>query len=220
MPLVDPLATSRSSRIRVGLGAAVVLVIVGLGVTVLVASLGSGAGHREYLESQVAESSAGDNASVTGNSARGETQGSSGAEIYVHVLGAVNSPGLYSFREGDRAIDAVAAAGGYTEEADRRILNLARFLSDGEQIVVPTQNESESGAALNAAGAQVSGGKINLNTADASTLESLPRVGPALAARILAWREENGRFASVEDLMSVSGIGDKTFAGLKDLVTV
>lgn len=72
----------------------------------------------------------------------------------------------------------------------------------------------------NAAGAQVNGGKINLNTADASTLESLPRVGPALAARILAWREENGRFASVEDLMSVSGIGDKTFAGLKDLVTV
>lgn len=231
MPLVDPLATSRSSRIRVGLGAAVVLVIIGLGVTVLVAALGSGAGHREYLESQSTESGAGHNASAAGDAAQGgetqsgeiqggETQGSAGAEIYAHVLGAVNSPGLYSFREGDRAIDAVAAAGGYTEEADRRALNLARFLSDGEQIIVPTQSESASGAVLNVAGAQVNGAKININTADASTLESLPRVGPALAARIMAWREENGRFASVEDLMSVSGIGDKTFAGLKDLVTV
>lgn len=177
MPLVDPLATSRSSRIRVGLGAAVVLVLVGIGVTVLVATLSSGTGHRDYLESQATESSAGHNASVTGDATRGgktqggetpggEAQGSNGAEIYVHVLGAVNSPGLYSFREGDRAIDAVAAAGGYTEEADRRALNLARFLSDGEQIVIPTQSETASGAVHNAAGAQVNGGKVNLNTAE------------------------------------------------------
>lgn len=86
--------------------------------------------------------------------------------------------------------------------------------------MVPTQNETASGAALNSGGSHANGGKVNLNTADASALETLPRVGHALAARILAWRDENGRFSSVEDLMSVSGIGDKTFAGLKDLVTV
>ena len=77
-----------------------------------------------------------------------------------------------------------------------------------------------SGAALGAFDPSAHGGKVNLNSADMATLETLPRVGPSLAARIIAWRDANGRFASVEDLMSVSGIGDKTFAGLKDLVTV
>jgi competence protein ComEA len=216
MSPVDPLAASRSSRFRVGLGAAVVLVLIGIGVTVLVAALGSGAGHRKYLDSPVPSASAG----TPGAGASGGPTGSARTQIYVHVLGAVNRPGLYVLRDGDRAIDAVAAAGGYATDADRRALNLARFLSDGEQIVVPTESETATGVTTNFAGTQGNGGKINLNTADAASLESLPRVGPALAARILAWRDENGRFASIEDLMSVSGIGDKTFAGLKDLVTV
>ncbi len=231
MPSADPLAASRSSRFRVGLGAAVILVLVGIGVAVLVVALGAGAGHSDVVEDPSPGASDGVRGANGGGAMRGdvahsgevrdgETQPSSGAYIYVHVLGAVNQPGLYSFREGDRAIDAVAAAGGYTEEADRQSLNLARFLSDGEQIVVPTQSETASGAALNSASPYADGGKVNLNTADSAALESLPRVGPALATRIIAWRDENGRFASVEDLMSVSGIGDKTFAGLKDLVTV
>ena len=82
--------------------------------------------------------------------------------------------------------------------------------------------EGETGSNGNGGGAASSttGGKVNLNTADAAALETLPRVGPGLAARILAWRDANGRFSSVEDLMSVSGIGDKTFEGLKDLVTI
>lgn len=214
MPPVDPLAASRSSRFRVGLGAAIVLVLVGIGVTVLVAALGASGGHQEVIDAP--QVSTGNESSLSGANPTGA--GASGAEIYVHVLGAVNMPGLYVFREGDRAIDAVAAAAGYTEDADRRAVNLARFLSDGEQIVVPTQAESESGTPLGSTGTV--GGKVNLNTADAATLETLPRVGPSLSARIIAWREQNGRFASVEDLMSVSGIGEKTFAGLKDLVTV
>ncbi len=216
MPSADPLAASRSSRFRVGLGAAVVLVLVGIGVTVLVATLGAGAGHHEYLDGPMPSATP----RVERGSVGGAPQDGVGAEIYVHVLGAVQHPGLYVFREGDRAVDAVAAAGGYTDDADRRALNLARFLSDGEQIVVPTQAETANGAGPTAAGTQTKGGKVNLNTADAAALETLPRVGPALSARILAWRDENGRFASVEDLLSVSGIGAKTFAGLKDLVTV
>lgn len=216
MPPADPLAASRSSRVRVGLGAATVLVLVGMGVTILVASVGASAGHREYLDSPAPSVSAG----TGGDSGNGSLSDIASAQIYVHVLGAINRPGLYSFRDGDRAIDAVAAAGGYTEEADRRALNLARFLSDGEQIIVPTLEESASGVALGTTGTPAHGAKVNLNSADSTMLETLPRVGPSLAARIINWRNENGRFASIEDLMSVSGIGEKTFAGLKDLVTV
>lgn len=136
--------------------------------------------------------------------------------IFVHVLGAVVEPGLYQLREGDRVVDAVASAGGYAEGADEAQLNLARVLADGEQLYVPLVGELP---ALDAGGA-VAGGRVNLNTADQAALETLPRVGPAMAQRIIAWREQNGRFAAVEDLMSVTGIGEKTFDGLRDLVTV
>ncbi len=133
--------------------------------------------------------------------------------IYVHILGEVVSPGLYELRDGDRAVDAVAAAGGFTAKADQSQLNLARYVVDGEQIIVPAV-----GVAPAASG--TAGGKVNLNTADASQLEALPRIGPAMAQRIIDWREANGSFTAVEDLLSVTGIGAKTFDGLKDLVTV
>jgi competence protein ComEA len=133
--------------------------------------------------------------------------------IYVHILGEVAAPGLYELREGDRAVDAVAAAGGFTTDADQAQLNLARFLVDGEQIVVPAVGDSPAPTGE-------SGGKVNLNSADVTQLQALPRIGPAMAQRIVDWREANGRFASVEDLLSVTGIGAKTFAALKDLVTV
>jgi len=136
--------------------------------------------------------------------------------IFVHVLGAVVAPGLYQLREGDRVVDAIASAGGFAEGADETQLNLARVLSDGEQLFVPLVGELP---ALDAAGAVV-GGKVNINTADQATLETLPRVGPALAQRIIAWRDDNGRFAAIDDLRSVTGIGDKTFEGLRELITV
>jgi competence protein ComEA len=135
----------------------------------------------------------------------------------VHLLGAVAAPGLYELPADARAVDAVAAAGGFAEGADRASLNLARFLSDGEQVYVPLEGEQPP----NSSGpAGTIGGKVNLNTADAAALETLPRVGPAMAARIIAWREANGRFAAIEDLKSVSGIGDKTFEAMRELVTV
>lgn len=132
--------------------------------------------------------------------------------IYVHVLGAVLSPGLYQLNQGDRAVDAVAAAGGFAEGADQTTLNLARMLVDGEQIYVALMGEAAPGV--------VGDGKVNLNTADLAQLETLPRVGPAMAQRIIDWRDANGRFSAVEDLLSVTGIGDKTFEGLKDLVSI
>ncbi len=205
MPPADPLAASRTSRFRVGLGAAVVLLLVGLGIAVLVTGLSANAGTTTVVPAP------------SPGPVVPTTDAGGDVAIYVHILGAVNRPGLYALRDGDRAIDAVAAAGGYAGDADRRQLNLARFLSDGEQIYVPREGEvpAPPGAASG-----VAGGKVDLNTADAATLETLPRVGPALAARILAWREANGRFTSVEDLLGVSGIGEKTFAGLRDLVTI
>lgn len=134
--------------------------------------------------------------------------------IYVHILGQVVRPGLYGLSEGDRAVDAVAAAGGFTAEADPAGLNLARFLSDGEQIIVPAVGETVAYAP------GMSQGKVNINTADAATLDTLPGIGPATAAKIVAWREQNGRFASVEDLLAVSGIGDAKLDGFRDLVTI
>ncbi|SEC17206.1 competence protein ComEA [Paramicrobacterium humi] len=138
------------------------------------------------------------------------------ATIYVHVLGAVSDPGLYRLTDGARVMDAVAAAGGFTADADQAGVNLARFVTDGEQVRVPTTGETTEQAQEGTD----AGGLVNLNTASAEQLATLPRIGPALAQRIIAWRDDNGGFRSVDDLRSVSGIGEKTFAMLQELVTV
>jgi competence protein ComEA len=147
--------------------------------------------------------------------------------IFVHVLGAVRQPGLFELHDGARVMDAVAAAGGLTESADPAGVNLARIVGDGEQLYVPRLGEAQPGAppgsppnggAAGGAGAPV--GPLDLNTATVADLDTLPRIGPALAQRIIDYREANGRFRSVDDLRSVTGIGEKTFDGLKDLVRV
>jgi competence protein ComEA len=210
-----PTPDARRARVRVGVGAALILVLVGLGCAVFITAItphgASSVVAPSVLPSASPGPSSGDPAGQAG------APGSKGAVIYVHILGQVNDPGLYALHDGDRAVDVVAAAGGLTPSADPAALNLARFLSDGEQIIIPAVGQS---VPVSAAGTGTSiPGKVNINTADEPTLETLPRVGPAMAARILAWRAANGRFTAVEDLMSVSGIGEKTFEGLKDLVT-
>lgn len=197
---LSTLAIRRPAGVRIGVSALLVLLLGGL-VTAIVVSLLGATGEARTLPP---ESSAGvDNVA--------------GGALYVHILGAVGSPGVYQFRDGDRVVDAIAAAGGFAPTADQQAVNLARFLSDGEQILVPVQGAVPpvTGPAASDAAATV-----NLNTASSSELETLPRVGPATAERIIAWRETNGRFGSVDDLLNVPGIGDKTFESLKDLVTV
>jgi len=141
--------------------------------------------------------------------------GAVAGELYVHVLGQVTHPGLYVLDLDARVVDALAAAGGTLADADLRAVNLARPLSDGEQLVVPAVGESPG-----ATTAPPGDDRIDLNTADQAALETLPRIGPALAQRIIEWREENGRFQSVDDLLAVPGIGEKLLAGLRDAARV
>ena len=134
--------------------------------------------------------------------------------LYVHVVGEVKSPGMYQLPIGARLVDAVFAAGGLTEEADNASVNLARELTDGEQIIVFSISQEGEAAGSTASGL------VSLNRAGDKELEELPGIGPALAGRIVAWREANGGFKSVQDLLKVSGIGENLLAGVIDLVTL
>lgn len=201
MPSPQPPVAPRR-RLRLSIGAAVVL-----GLVVLSATVGLG-----ILRGQAAPS---ETVPLTG-AATAQPSG----ELYVHVLGAVRVPGLYVLDLDARLVDAVAAAGGTTEDADLAAINLARILTDGEQIVVPVVGASDVGEGHADDAGVAADGLIDLNSADQTELETLPRIGPALAQRIIAWREENGRFASVDDLLAVPGIGEKMLAGIRDLVRV
>lgn len=142
------------------------------------------------------------------------------ASIYVHVVGEVALPGIYELDSGSRLVDVIFAAGGFGKNADQASINLARELTDGEQVTV-----FKVGAApqilgqVGAGGAAVSA-QISLNHATQAQLEDLPGVGPALAGRMIDWRTANGGFKKKEDLLNVSGIGDKLFAGIKNQVTL
>lgn len=157
----------------------------------------------------------------------------SSGPVVVHVSGAVASAGVIELAAGSRVIDAVEAAGGARRRARTDGLNLARVVQDGEQIHVPTRGEaaaavvagsgSAAGTTAAAPRAAVPGtpaAPLSLNTATAAELEALPNVGPVLAGRIVAHRDSIGGFTAVEQLLEVDGIGEKTFAALRELVTV
>ncbi len=133
--------------------------------------------------------------------------------VVVHVVGAVESPGVIELPENSRIVDALAKAGGAREDAILSGINLARVLFDGEQIVVPSQADEPAAVSIDAPP-----GLVSLSRGTSAELETLPRVGPATAARIIAWREENGPFTSVDDVLAVSGIGPATLEGFRALV--
>ena len=154
--------------------------------------------------------------------------------VVVHVTGAVIRPGVVTLGEGSRVNDAIGAAGGVSPDADTQQLNLARVLTDGEQIRVPRIGEvlpdpaPQPGAAVTpgtgtAPGKPAAGsasGMVNINTASASELEKLPGIGPALAQRIVEYRDSHGPFASVDALTDVPGIGKAKLEALREQATV
>lgn len=142
-------------------------------------------------------------------------------QIYVALAGAVKRPGVYQLKSGARVFDAVFAAGGLTAKADQTSVNLARVVTDGEQIVVGKIGLGRSGSADGSASSSSSASAlISLNQASETELEALPGVGPALAGRMVDWRTANGGFRSKQDLLNVTGIGDKLFAAISKLVTL
>ena len=138
-------------------------------------------------------------------------------EIFIDVTGAVNTPGVYSMPANSRVIDAIKAAGNSAPGADLSTINLARVLSDGEQIYVDA-------TIINSAGVRVSkalhSAFININRATAGQLDSLDGIGPVIAKRIVEYRKVNGPFTSIEDLQKVSGIGVAKFAQIKSKLRI
>jgi len=142
--------------------------------------------------------------------------------LVVHVAGWVRRPGVYELREGDRVIDAIEAAGGPRNGADLGALNLAGLLVDAQQVLVP---RAAAGLPAPAASSGIEVGTttpqlVNVNSATAEELETLPGIGEVLGAAIVAYREEHGPFTSVDQLLDVSGIGEVTLGEIRDLVTV
>ncbi|MGT2906648.1 helix-hairpin-helix domain-containing protein [Streptococcus dentiloxodontae] len=151
------------------------------------------------------------------------------SKVTVDVKGAVKNPGVYTLKANSRVMDAVEAAGGLTETADANSVNLAANLSDeaviyvaakGENISVVTSSSASSQETDSSAVSEQNDDKINLNTATAEELQTVSGIGEKKAADIIAYREENGGFKSVDELKNISGIGDKTFEKIKESVYV
>lgn len=145
--------------------------------------------------------------------------------VYVHVCGAVQNAGVYALSGDARVFEAIEAAGGLTEEAAGERINQARLIADGEELYIPTKEEVLSISAGSftlpeAAKGADTADKVNINTADVATLTNLNGIGQSRAEAIIAWREENGRFSSIEEIKNIDGIADKTYEKLKDQITV
>lgn len=144
--------------------------------------------------------------------------------LWVHICGYVQNPGIYEFSQGSRIYDCLMAAGGFAEGADETALNLADYLQDGTQIYVPSKEEDREEKDL--------GGKtehdtllnqpnlVDINTASVQELETLPGIGEKRAREIIAYRETNGRFETIEDIQKISGIKEAVYTKIKDLITV
>ena len=155
-------------------------------------------------------------------------------EIRVDIAGGIKKPGVYSLKVGAILEDAVQAASGFSEDADiekvAKEFNRAEILKDGQKIYIPLKGETNQNG--NVAGAQTDvgpgtqtssqkiTGKINLNTASVEELDTLPGIGPAYAQQIIDYREANGGFSAIEEIMEIKGIGEKTFEKIKDMITI
>ncbi|WP_066064035.1 helix-hairpin-helix domain-containing protein [Neobacillus soli] len=148
-------------------------------------------------------------------------------KIMVDVKGQIKQPGVYLSHSGERVIDVIGRAGGLTDQADQSQVNFAEHVQDEMVIYIPAKGEEglvtagpSGGSIASSSNAGQNQGKINLNKADETELQNLPGIGPAKAKAIIEYRNSSGPFKAVEDLKNISGIGDKTFEKLKDLIDV
>ena len=151
-------------------------------------------------------------------------------EILVHISGQVKTEMVVTLPEGSRVKDAVDAAGGLKKEADLTNINLAYILEDGEKIYIPKKGEEIEDSITSSKSVETSSSitssvdskssKININKATQSELESIPGIGPSTALKIINYREENGKFSSIEDIKNVSGIGEAKYSKMKDYITI
>ena len=184
---------------------------------------GSGTGVEETSDRSMLSGESGASESASSGQAM-DTDG----VVYVDIGGAVKQPMLAELPSGSRVEDAIQAAGGLKKDADLTEVNRAQILSDGEKIYIPAKGEDIAGLSAgdgssgsgNPAAVGVSNGRININTADAVLLQQLTGVGPVTAQKIVDYRDQNGKFKSVEELKNISGIGEKTFEKMKDDVTI
>lgn len=157
-------------------------------------------------------------------------------KIIIYITGAVQNEGVYELDENSRIADSIEKAGGLTEEADIKNLNLAYVLEDGMKIYVPKKSdnineiedntdtyvskENSNASDSKNTSSSTQNSKININTATQAELETLPGIGPSIAMKIINYRKENGKFSSVEDIKKVSGIGDSKYLQIKDLIKI
>lgn len=200
---------------KIFLAAIVVFIVAGCGIWLWrVETAGAGTDDIISLEENT-EKNANENAPADGEKVK--------PEVCVHIVGAVANPGVYSLPDGSRLYELVAMAGGTAAGADSSAVNMAEVLSDGMQYRMPVMGEAlpqQPAGAGGGSGQTASGDKIDINHADTQELDKIPGVGEATAAKIISFREKNGRFSKIEDLMEVSGIGEKKFESMKDVITV
>jgi competence protein ComEA len=236
---IDSAETSANKplRLKIGLGAGIVLVLLLAAVGVVVSALsphGSTAIEsrprgvhtvRSVLPDVPPGGMPDGSADVSAGAGADAAPDATHSSIdFVHVVGEVANPGVYELPAGSRLVDAVAAAGGFTLTADQADLNLAQVVTDGQQIVVATRGAAPvAGSAPAGDGTASPGtgptGPVNINSADLTGLQTLDGIGPSLAQRILAYRAAHGGFRSVNDLRNVTGIGPKKFAAIKSNIT-
>lgn len=167
-----------------------------------------------------------ENSALVKNTAEGtQLQNDNLEEIVVYVNGAVKNPGVYTLKQGDRVYQAVALAGGMTKKAKKNAINLAETLADAENIHIMTKNEykkSHKGKKSTTTEQENSSDTdlVNINVDNQEKIMTLPGIGSSKATAIIRYREENGKFSSTEDIKNVSGIGDATYANIKDMITV
>ena len=184
----------------------------------------------DTLESEQRTQQEGENGAYTDTGAGDDGVAVGDGEVYVDIGGAVKNPMLAQLPAGSRIEDAIQQAGGLEANADISQINRAELLTDGQKVYIPKKGEVVGGDGMTSAGAAGTGGfgdasasatgKININTADITQLQSITGVGPVTAQKIIDYRTQSGRFSRIEDIKNVSGIGDKTYENMKDQITV